>query len=370
MNNHSHIYKVSPEELRKRQSWPLDEKIRWFVYRYIDFAEVFGLHNVYCCYSGGKDSDVMCDIIDKLHAGEFAHLIGREYEFLYHMVIKGHPSPVKAFCNTGLEFPEIVSHVRKRYPKAVILKPEMGFTRFIREQGVAVGSKKIAMQIRKLKRYISNPSPKTEVTKRHYLTGIRGDGQKGKWKVPAKWLRLLNAPFNVTEKCCDNFKKDPFLRYQKKTGKKPIVGTTAAETQLRALGYLKSGCITFTKGRERCRPLSIFLAKDIWEYSKKYGLRFCEVYYDREVEVEQPDGSKLMEWIEGETSTGCTFCAFGLHLEPKDKPNRIQRLAKSHPKYYDIVINKCGFRDVLEWLDIAYKPFKGIACSLASPAPA
>jgi len=351
------MYKVDRAELKRRQSLPLIDKIRWCCETYIDFIEIYGIENVYEAYSGGKDSDVMCDIIEKLHSGFWNDILHPMYRFMWKMFIEGKNPPSKAFCNTGLEFPEIVKHVRNRYPDTVFLKPAMGFTRFITEVGVAVGSKKIAMQIRRIKGYLINPSSNNEATRTLYLTGMKRDGTKGNSKIPKKWLKLLDAPFNVTDKCCDNFKKDPFHKYQKETGKKPIVGTTAEESDQRTVSYMKTGCISWEKGKERLRPISIFLKSDIWEYSETYNLKFCDVYYDRTLNIEQIDGSFKNEFIEAEEQTGCTFCLFGLHLESKDKPNRIQRIYKSHPKYYDIIVNKCGLGQVMDWLKIPYKPF-------------
>lgn len=351
-------YKVTREELHRRQDLPLIDKIRWCCEAYLDFVEVYGIENVYLAYSGGKDSDVMCDIIEKLHSGFWNDILHPMHKFLATLLVVGKKSPSKVFCNTGLEFPEIVSHVKQRYSDTIFLKPKLGFTRFITEIGVAVGSKKIAMHVRRLKGYLSNPSANNEATKNLYLTGYKKDGTKGNSKIPNKWMKLLEAPFNVTDKCCDNFKKDPFHEYEKENHKKPIVGTTAEESAQRKVSYMKTGCISWETGNEKLRPISIFLKKDIWEYSKIYDLRFCDVYYDREMDVKQLDGSTKFEFIEAEEQTGCTFCLFGLHLEPKDRANRIQRIAVSNPKYYDIIINKCGLGNVMKWLKIPYLPFK------------
>ena len=52
--------------------------------------------------------------------------------------------------------------------------------------------------------------------------------------------------------------------------------------------------------------------------------------------------------------TGCMFCGFGCHLEKY--PNRFQRLAETHPKQYDYIINKLGFGEVLDFIGVEYKP--------------
>jgi hypothetical protein len=52
----------------------------------------------------------------------------------------------------------------------------------------------------------------------------------------------------------------------------------------------------------------------------------------------------------GEEHTGCTFCAFGAHMEKE--PNRFQRLKKSHPKHWGICMDKLGSRAVLGHMGI------------------
>lgn len=346
-------YLISKEELVRRQSLPLEEKIRWCIEKYIDYVDNF--KDVYLAFSGGKDSQVLRDIVHRLHKGEMDQYLFDEYRVLYKMIIKCKTPPPDVFCNTGLEFPEIVAHAKKISDELVVLKPKIGFVRFISEVGVAVGSKQIAMQIRRLKGYIQNPSPKNENTRRLYLDGIRSDGKYSpNSKLPNRWRPLLDAPFNVTDKCCDNFKKDPFKEYEKKTGRKPIIGTTAEESSQRTVSYMKTGCISFEEGKEKCRPISIFKKEDIWAYAELFGIRFCEVYYDRNIDVEGLDGKINKVFVEGESETGCTFCLFGIHLEPKSKPNRIERLKISHPKYYEAVVVKAGLGKVLEWIGVKY----------------
>ncbi|WP_138481667.1 phosphoadenosine phosphosulfate reductase domain-containing protein [Dyadobacter bucti] len=351
-------YKVSRKELNERKALPLWDKVQWAIERYIDYVEIFGQRGVYKAFSGGKDSQVMKHIIDDLHDGRMGEFLRMEYRLLYRTLIEGKPSPPDVHCKTGIEFPEIDEHV-KTFDGVIILKPKMGFTRVIKEVGAAIGSKKIAMMIRRAKGYLSNPNPKNEATLRLYTTGIKRDGTVSKAsKIPDRWLKVLDAPFLVSDKCCDIFKKEPFRRYEKETGRVPIVGTLAEESDQRTVSYMKTGCITWDRGKESCRPLSIWTEKDIWDYADLHLIRFCSVYYDRTVEVKQLDGSLAMRNLPAERQTGCTICLFGLHLEPKGKPNRIQRLAVSHPIFYNVMVNKCGIGEMLEWMEITYKPFR------------
>lgn len=351
---------IDKKELERRLRQTLGAKIFHFVSVFVEYF-IFYHGEVYLAWSGGKDSDVGCDIVDRIWSGEF---VGKYMTKDTWQLVTSYPKPPRVFCNTGLEFPEIVERVRERKElrgDVVILKPKMGFIKVIKEIGVAVGSKKIAEMIYRLRKYIANPSPKNEATRNLYLNGVRKDGSISKSsKLPNRWKPLLNAPFPVAHKCCDVFKKEPFRRYIAETGKKAVAFTTTEESARRTIGYMQTGCNTFEKGKEMCRPYSIFTEKDTWEYAERFSLTFAPVYYERTVDVEQLDGSFITRTLEAETRTGCTFCMFGVHLESKKKNNRIQRLALSHPKYYDVIINKGGLGFILEYCGIPYKPM--ISC--------
>jgi len=60
--------KVTYEEYVNRVNLSLEEKIQWTIERYIDFREVYK-DKCFLAFSGGKDSQVMADIIDRLHDG-------------------------------------------------------------------------------------------------------------------------------------------------------------------------------------------------------------------------------------------------------------------------------------------------------------
>jgi 3'-phosphoadenosine 5'-phosphosulfate sulfotransferase (PAPS reductase)/FAD synthetase len=337
--------KVSPQELQIRLAWPLDMKLEWFCRIYSQFM-IATKGNAYQSFSGGKDSDTARSIIENIHNGIFKH-ITPNWERIVKLGI-----PPLVFSNTGLEFPEVVEHVRN-YTHTQI-KPKMGFTRVIAEIGVAVISKEVAQKLREIR-----------TTKSDKLRQIRlyGSVEKGHGKLPIKYRPLIDAPFKISEKCCDVLKKEPFRRYEKETGRFPIVFTTVKESRLREASYLQTGCNSFEEGKERCRPLSIFVEKDIWEYASRFNLRFAEVYYERNVSVEQNDGSFQNVKIAAETQTGCMFCMFGLHLEDKTKNNRIQRIAIIHPKLHDVIINKCGLGIVLDYLKLPYIPMMAVDCS-------
>lgn len=329
--------KVSPQELQLRLAWPLDMKIEWFCKIYSQFM----IHNKGKCYisfSAGKDSQVGRHIIEHIHNGAYKHITPQ-----WERLVK-YEMPPTVFSNTGMEYPEIVEH--SKLFNAEVIKPKMGFTRVISEIGVAIISKEVAQKIKEIR------NTKSDTLRHNRLFG----NSKGHGKLPEKWKKYIDAPFLISDKCCEILKKEPFRRYSKETGRKVIVFTTVGESSLRKTSYYQHGCNTLDEGKEKCRPYSIFTEADTWEYHDRWKLRFAEVYYDRNVDVKQLDGTIKNVFVEKKKRTGCAFCMFGIHLEDKSKNNRMQLMAISHPKFHDVIINKCGLGIVLNWMGISYTP--------------
>lgn len=330
--------KITREELALRKSWSLDIKLEYFCKRVSEFI-IFTKGQCYMSWSGGADSQVGCDIIDKIYNGTFKHLTPQ-----WERVIR-YPKPPRVFSNTGNEYPEVV--IQARNFEHTQIKPKMGFTRVIKEIGVAVVSKDVAQKLKEIR------NTNSDTLRQNRLFG----DSKGNGKLPEKWRDLINAPFLISDECCKILKKDPFKIYERETGRKPIVFTTVEESTLRVTAYLRQGCNTFGEGKEKCRPYSIFKKEDTWEYANRFGIGFAAVYYDREELVEQLDGTKRIEYLPAKDRTGCAMCMFGIHLESPTN-NRMQQMAISHPKYHDMIINKCGLGTVLSWMKIPYYPVK------------
>jgi len=154
---------------------------------------------------------------------------------------------------------------------------------------------------------------------------------------------MINAPFKITNRCCDILKKQPVKKFEKETGLKPIIGTMADESGLRKKQYIKDGnCNVFTKGKEQCKPLSIFTEKDIWDLIKKFDIEICSIYYDQIING---------ELVTGEDRTGCAYCGFGCQFESDDN-NRFTRNSKREPKRYASFMDKLGYRDALTFWGI------------------
>lgn len=342
---------ISRQELIRRQEFSLSEKIQWTLNSYIEYYEIYHKQGLYISFSGGKDSQVLCDLIDRLHDGELDKYLHFDTLFLKnYLKINSTNKPIKAFCDTGLEFPEIRKHV-KNFKNVVILKPKRIWTDVVENVGFLIGSKLTSRMLQDIR----NPTEKNQKTVHLYSTGIKADGTKSKsFKLAQKWRPLINAPFKISGKCCDIFKKEPFHQYEKLTKRKPITATTADEGDMRRLSYMQTGCNSFGD-KPMSRPLSIWNEKDVWEYSKLMNIRFAEVYYSRKVEFLENDGQLTIVTVEGEERTGCMFCLIG---SKKQVEKRIERLKVTHQKQYLFLMDgKINMRQVLEFIGIKPKLF-------------
>ena len=312
------------------QSIPIEGKIvmtQERIRQWYDYWE----GNVYVSFSGGKDSTVLKHIVDSMYDDVPA-----------------------VFVNTGLEYPEIQTFVRDvkagRYDcfnsDVEIIRPEMRFDEVIRTYGYPVASKEIAGYVREAKH---SGSEKLRMMRIQMLTGeYRGkDGQLSAFNSP-KWRILLDAPFEVSDKCCDVMKKKPIAGYCKRTGRKGIVGTMAEESRFRRQSWMRYGCNTYN-GKQLSRPLSFWTEQDVLHYIKRFNVPYCSVYGDI-IEKQSPEDT--LETT-GCTRTGCMFCMFGCHLEKE--PNRFQRMKQTHPKQYEYCMNQLGLKEVLEYIGVPYE---------------
>jgi len=307
------------ETLEEKQKWTLDQKIFHF-YEVVDryYNEFDG--KVYMSFSGGKDSTVMKFLFEKW------------------LDMCGLPKIKYVFNDTTNEHKEILDFVKSFGDEVTWLKPKMTFAQTLIKYGYPLISKEQSMAISRYQ------NTKSEDVKTYRLTGFRNGIKVGMAGVISKkWQFMINAPFKITNNCCDILKKQPVKRFEKETGLKPIIGTMAEESNLRRRQYLKDGnCNVFTKGKEQCKPLSIFTEKDIWDLIKKFNIEICPIYYDQII-----DG----ELVTGEKRTGCAYCAFGCQFEDPDN-NRFTRLQKREPKRFYSMMDKLGYRDALTFLGI------------------
>ena len=303
------------DELKILQNYPLEMKLERTKRRIQEWVDYYGEDGVYVSFSGGKDSTVLLDIVRSMY-----------------------PDIEAVFCNTGLEYPEIYKFV-KTFDNVTILKPEMNFKQVINTYGYPVISKENSQ-------YINDIRHGTEYMKQRRLYG----DSKGRFKLPQKYHYLIDAPFEISNKCCEIMKKRPVKKFEKETGKVPILGTIADESSLRKQSYLQHGCNAFDSKRPMSTPLGFWRQQDILEYIYKNNLKIASVYGKVVAHKNLLGGCKYS--TTGCKRTGCIYCLYGIQYDTT--PNRIQRLKETHPKQYDYCINKLKLGEVLDYMKIEY----------------
>lgn len=286
--------------LRQLQSLPLEAKI-WRSRRKVEEWMDHFDGKVYVSFSGGLDSTV-----------------------LLHLVREVAPETPGLFFNTGLEYPDSVKFVRS-CDNIEWARPKRTFKEVVEKWGYPVVSKEVASKVYALR------SPKVSEEYRRKLLGAKHRSSA----LPKKWRWLVYwADFPISGYCCDVMKKQPAQRYEHRTGRVSLLGTRAGESQLRTFVFLNKGCNQYDAKRPSSQPLLFWTKEDIWEYVKRYNLRYSAIY------------------DKGATRTGCMFCMFGVHKE--ERPNRFEILKEIHPRLYEFGMNYLGLERVLGILNIPH----------------
>lgn len=277
---------MTTKELHEMQKWTLEQK----VFHSIEVMQSFitrmgGVDKVYVSFSGGVDSLVVLHIARRFVSKD-----------------------IKAvFCNTGMEFPEIVRFVRT-FDNVDIIHPKKHVKEIFETKGFPLVSKRTSTYIREVRH--CNPESK--------LVKLRL-GRDDSFSIPLKWRFLIDKPYETSEKCCHYLKKDPFRLYDKETGRKPIMGIMAKESRARETWYVHNGgCNTFAEGKEKSMPIAIWTPEDVWAYIEHTGIKYCSIYDELK-----------------DKRTGCVACAYGLG---NDKC-KFSTLYRKYPKMYSWFMN-------------------------------
>lgn len=376
-------------DLYQMQSLPLSAKIRMTQYRIREWTDYYGDDGVYVSFSGGKDSTVLLDIARKLY-----------------------PKIQAVYVDTGLEYPEVREFV-KQHENVEIIRPKMNFRQVILKYGYPMIGKEVADCVYGARRYLEkleeqekNAGNNEIIPNYSYMADMvgvdrredkenaaykslrRGEIPSADIKTPVRYLILqgkyprkengaetseysklynkeryqffLEAPFEISDRCCSVMKKTPMHNYAKKTGKMPMTAQMASESRLRTANWLKNGCNGFNMKSPISNPMSFWTEQDVLEYIYHNHLPIAKVYgkvtadyrkgQPRENSMDMGifDLGKPVFKTEGCSRTGCVYCGFGCHREKS--PNRWELAEKlSNPAIIDYMMRGGAFNEKGIW---------------------
>ena len=266
--------------------------------------------NVYISFSGGLDSTVLLNMVRTLYPDCLAiRIIEPSYKELN-------------------DFVNCFDHCKQ-------LMPKLSFNEILNKYGYPIISKEVSKNISRYR------NTNDEDVKKYRLYGIKKDGSKGMVGViPKKWKYLIDAPFKISDRCCDIIKKNPIRRFEKQSNLKPYLGIKALDSNSRLLLYLKYGCNVFKGNKIKSNPLIFWNDNDIWKYIRDNKINYCGLYN------------------KGEKNLGCIYCLFGIQYEKI--PNRIQRMYNIDKRLYRYAFDKLNYSMVLDYINVQYRPISQI----------
>lgn len=383
-------------DLCQMQSLPLEAKIKMTERRLQDWYDYYE-GQVYVSFSGGKDSTALLHIARRLF-----------------------PDIKAVFVDTGLEYPEIRDFV-KTFDNVDWLKPKMNFRQVIEKYGYPFISKEVSECVDGARKYLKiltdRQTDRQTIPYNSFMADVLGvDRRKNKNnpsyqaiktgnipKEPARLKKLLgtlehkekgvltkesssmydrsrykfflDAPFNISSKCCNVMKKEPLHRYNRQTKRKPITAQMADESKMRTQKWLQNGCNGFEMKAPISNPMAFWTEQDVLLYIKLFNIPIASVYGEvvRDYQAEKQingqldfaDCEKAFQLEEFETErpilkttgcdrTGCMFCGYGCHLEKS--PNRFERMKETHPNQYDYIMRPTeqgglNYKEVIDWIN-------------------
>ena len=383
------------QDLKIKQALPLDIKVNMTKARIKAWVDHFGLDGVYVSFSGGKDSTVLLHIAREIYPG------------------------IKAvFVDTGLEYPEIRNFV-KGFDNVEWIRPKLTFKQVIEKYGYPFISKEVAECVQGARKYLTeldksgklvraeqsraeqsraeqSRALSTHISTINYVALV--DMLKAKMQnregganerllillgaLPPKTTKeiipdkskynqerykfFLDAPFEISNKCCNVMKKAPAHTYSKQTGRMPILATMAEESRLRTQKWLQNGCNGFDMKSPVSTPMAFWTEQDILQYIKDNNIEICSVYgdivpcydgeqFDGQMDIADfglADDTRKLKTTKCDR-TGCMFCGFGCHLE---KESRFLRMKETHPKQYEFIMKSkekggLGYAEIINWIN-------------------
>lgn len=359
-------------ELQSMQAAPLSVKISLTKSRIREWVNAYGEDGVFVSFSGGKDSTVLLDIARQMY-----------------------PDIVGVYYDTGLEFPEIRQYV-KQYDNITWLKPKMNFKQIIIEYGYPLIGKEASECIYYARRFYNElcnsmnikyggvyEALSDPVFRKAVIDYPPGTGQRYRFARMAgmldknnvirdgltretrtafshqKYLFMIDAPFEVNNRCCYVMKKSISHKYSKDTGRVAITAQMASESALRTQQWLHHGCNAFDTKVPISNPMAFWTEQDVLMYVFKNHIPLASIYGD--VIIENGDGNLIdvdnYELFDldrpvfkttGCERSGCAMCGYGLQLE--GRPNRFEMIDTiTNPNIRDFIMRGGEFAEDGLW---------------------
>lgn len=333
-------------------------------------------HKAAIAFSGGKDSQVVADLIERYYPEEFKTV---------HCI----------FGNTGIEFPESLHFARKygaehfgerfhetklseleedelRYDFArdliAELEEEGSLDEVLKADGKLKGQKALIEAAKKRGYSLDRSRCFFKGQKKTFAYCVEQYGApllgKSASKLDAHRINIecflkysksetkkdeLKEYYDIlreckfSQHCCKLLKKEPSERLQAQLGVDVIFkGLMASESHSRLTSFATRGHI-FESHRPHItdgsfyhvNPLGLWTDDDVWAYIHKYNLEYSPLY-DIEYTAEDGTTQKIKR-------NGCIMC--GTDIQYKD--NHLSVLRKTHPKAWASCMERFGYRDQL-----------------------
>ena len=367
--------KYSFSEIRELQKLPLTEKEKLSV-EVLKKAFENSKHTVAIAFSGGKDSQVVSDLIERFLPEDFQKV---------HCI----------FGNTGIEFPESLKFARKygnehygdrfhetklselendelRYDFArqivAELEEENALDEILKPDGKLKGQKALIEAALKrgytltkqncfFKGHIKNfaycieqygaplmgkATSKLDAHRINIECFLKYSSSESKKNELKEYYDILRE-CKFSQHCCKLLKKEPSERLQAELDVDVIIkGLMASESRSRLTSISTRGHI-FASSRPHITdgafyhvsPIAMWTDEDIWEYIHKYNLEYSPLY---DIEYTAEDGTKQKI-----KRNGCIMCGTDIQF----KNNHLAILRQTHPKAWESCMNHFGYSEQL-----------------------
>lgn len=251
--------------------------------------------NPVCSVSGGSDSDVMLDLLER---------------------VRGNRKVTYVFFDTGIEYRATLRHLddlEAKYGIEIVRrKAKKPVPVGCREYGVPFISKQISMYISRLQshgfKWENEPFSKLLNKYENCKVGLswwcNEWGENSQFNISKnigmKEFMLNNSPkFQISDKCCNGAKKDTAKAFLKEQNSMlNIVGERRAEGGARAIAHTSCFEPLHKSGIPMYMPLFFWSNEDKQQYKERYGLRYSDCYE-----------------VYGMRRTGCCGCPFNSRFE-------------------------------------------------------